>query len=432
MKWLSTTQWVYSRGLRLGLIVFLSIAMLLLAGTAMAAELANDETYHLERGETVSDDLVVFAKEIVIDGTVQGDLVAFGQFITVNGEVTEDVIAAGAEVQINGTVQDDVRAAGAAVRVNGRIGDDLFMAGGAFTPGMGALTIPMGGQSIVSGLYTGQTAAIGGDAYVAGGAATLQGAFRSNLFAAVAQLVFNAQVDGDAVLESDDLTFGEDASIAGKLTYRSPEESGDAEAGGGVAKEPEETASQRGQRNPILGFGWWLVRTLLIITGISLLGAVLLTLQRNLLIEPVDAITRQPVMSGLYGILAAVAAVPLSAAFVFLATIFFGWFWGAIATFAFCFGFLALAWVLSPTLTGLWLGRLVFSWFEWNGSDYYMLVTGASIIVLAGRLLGAIPCVGVLAHLLIYLASFALAAGGILISSMTSKVPSERGPVGLS
>jgi hypothetical protein len=117
---------------------------------------------------------------------------------------------------------------------------------------------------------------------------------------------------------------------------------------------------------------------------------------------------------------------------VFLAAIFFGWFWGAFAAFAFCLGFLLLAWVLSPTLTGLWLGRLVFSWFNWNHGDYAALVVGASIIVLAGRILGAIPCAGILAHLLIYLASFAFAAGGILLSCIMSKTQDQRALVELS
>ena len=196
MDWHSRAHSATLRKSHWGVVAILLASLALVAGTAAAATVLDEETYHLREGEVVADDLVVFAQDVIIDGTVQGDLVAFGQFIAVNGVVEQDVIAAGAEVQVNGVVQDNVRAAGAAVRINGRVGDDLFMAGGGFfAPGFGAITIPMGERSVVSGISTGGEAAIGGDAYITGGLATLQGLFRGDLFAAVAELIFDATVE---------------------------------------------------------------------------------------------------------------------------------------------------------------------------------------------------------------------------------------------
>ncbi len=43
------------------------------------------EVYRLKAGETLSDDLYVFGREIIIDGTVDGDVIAFGGIIEING-----------------------------------------------------------------------------------------------------------------------------------------------------------------------------------------------------------------------------------------------------------------------------------------------------------------------------------------------------------
>ena len=55
----------------------ITLVLLLLPGTAAAAEYVDTETYHLPQGQTVQDDLIVTAQEVIVDGTVEGDLVAF-------------------------------------------------------------------------------------------------------------------------------------------------------------------------------------------------------------------------------------------------------------------------------------------------------------------------------------------------------------------
>ena len=51
------------------------------SGSVEAAEFAEGEIYRLKAGETLNDDLYVFAREIIIDGTVDGDVIAFGGII---------------------------------------------------------------------------------------------------------------------------------------------------------------------------------------------------------------------------------------------------------------------------------------------------------------------------------------------------------------
>lgn len=401
------------------LIGALVLILLVIAGTAIAAEVASDEVYHLRQGEVIHDDLTVTGREIIIDGTVEGDLVALGASVIVNGIVTEDVIAAGAEVQINGVVQDDVRIAGAAIQVQGRVGDDLFAVGGSFVPAIGAIPMNVRGRTVISGIRTEPSASVGGDAYIAGGQGSIEGVFRTDLFAAMNTLNFNAEVEGDAELYAENITFGNSANVGGDLRYSVSKESGTPKAGGVVTRsEPEEEseAPARRERRPVIGFGWWLLRTLLMLIGTGLVAVIVLQLAPGAMTHPAIAVHEKPVEAALYGMLVAVAVLPLSAALVFLAVLFWGWFWGGAAAFTFVFGFFTLAWVLSPTVTGLWLGRWLLAHANFQRGDLYAVLAGVTVIVLTGRVLGAIPCVGVMAYGIVYLLSFALAAGGILLS----------------
>jgi len=419
MKQLFRQSLPQGRRYRVGVIVILALALTVIAGSVTAATIADDETYHLAKGVVVEDDLIVFAEDIIIDGTVEGDLIAFGRSIIINGTVTEDVIAAGAEVVINGIVKDDVRAAGASVQIEGRIGDDLFAVGGAGIPGQGPLPINMGGHTIMGGLGTGQAASIGGNGYFAGGFVQLEGLFHNDLSVDAAMVYFDAEVQGDVNLQVNDISFGSNAYVEGDLDYTASRETGEAQAGGVITQTvPEETQSTipGDETNPIRGFGWWLMRTLLIIIGMSLLGALILTFSKQTLTRPAYALGKKTLVAGLYGLLIAFALVPLCGALVFLAGLFFGWFWGGVASFMFLFGFLILAWALSPMVTGLWLGRLVFSWINVRQGDRWALAVGAAIIVLTARIIGQVPCAGFLAAMLLYLLSFSFAAGAAFLS----------------
>lgn len=397
----------------------ITLVLLLLPGTAAAAEYVDTETYHLPQGQTVQDDLIVTAQEVIVDGTVEGDLVAFGAYVEMNGVVTGDLMAAAAEVRINGVVQDDARVAGAGVHLTGNVGDDLFAAAGGSWPGFAMFTQEAApGRTLTPGLTIGPKSTIGGDAYLGAGQATVAGALRGNLVAGAESLTFNAQVDGDASLYANTLTTSEGARVGGNLKYTSTREEADLPETDGTVTHivPEEKPEEKVQPNPLLGFTWWLLRTVMLLAGTLLLAALVWRFAPQLLGRPAAAIDRKPVEAGLYGAAVVVMAVPVAAALVFMVVLFWGWFPGGAAVFAFSFGLLSLAWLFSPILTGLWLGRRIFALTPTLSGDLYALLTGSGLIVLAGRMLSAVPCVGGLMHWLLFLLSFALAAGGILLA----------------
>ncbi len=398
--------------------IILLVGLLLLAvtGGALAAEFGGDEdVYRLAAGEVVNDDLYVASGEIYIDGTVKGDLYAAGGYIEINGIVEGDLVAAGGGIVINGQVMDDVRVAGGGIEVTGTIGDDLFVAGGG-GQGMG-FPMQFGARSIPQGIRIGSEAEIGGDGVIVGGGGRIEGHIAGNLWSAMGELELAGRVDGDAELQVGSLRVDEGSRVAGTLRYSSPDEASiPGEVAGDVSYDaPVETAQGASLIGQIVG---WFVRTLLILVGFALLGWLLLRFAPGLLTGPAAAIQEKPVESGLYGLLAAALLIfipILSILLVVLVWIFWGTF-SALTMAFFLLGSLALVWMLSPLVTGLWLGQRIVERAGRQTTLTFALLVGVLLIVIIGR----VPFVG----WLVYLISFALALGGVLRSRRSA--PAEE------
>jgi cytoskeletal protein CcmA (bactofilin family) len=384
---------------------------LLISRTALAAEVAGGEIYRLPAGQVVADDLYVSAREIYIDGTVQGDLIGAGAIVQVNGTVAGDALLAGAQVAIGGEVQDDVRAAGAAVDLSGTVGDDLIAAAGG---GFG-MPFPIGDRTVQPGLRLADSAAIGGDALLAGGQGTVDGTIGGRLRAALSDLTLAAQVAGDAELFGDQIAVREGAQVAGILRYTSDEQVIIPE---GVAADVEyRMPTQPAAPDSTERVFDWVLRTLLILVGFAALGWMILRLAPGLLTRPASALAARPGRASLYGVLAALGFVFLPLASVLLVVVmvvFWGWLPG-VALGLFLFGVLALLWFLSPLVTGLWLGRAL---GRGMGSVAALLL-GVVVIVLLGR----IPIVG----WFVYLVSFVFALGGLILAWRASRSAPELG-----
>lgn len=390
------------------LVLLAGLLGLLVASTALAAEFADEEVYRLEAGEVIEDDLYVAAEQVYIDGTVQGDLIAAGSLVEINGTVTEDAIVAGAGIRINGEVQDDLRAAGNGIEINGTVGDDVIVAGGGESP------VPMPGvdQTVAQGIRLANESNVGGDVVLFGGLGIVEGAIEGDLNAFAQRLSIGAQVGGDAEVGADTLTFSSGAALAGDLLYRSEER---AEVPQGVVsgevtfREVEE--GEEAQPDPVAQVIGWLWRTALILLGFVLLGWLLLRFAPRTLARPAHTISERTGATALTGLVAALLFmfIPLaSALLVFAMILFWGWFPG-IAMGLFLFGVLSLAWFLSPLVTGLWLGRWIASLLGRDMGQTPALMLGIVLLVILGRL----PFIG----WIIYLVSFILAVGGLVLAS---------------
>ena len=392
------------------------VMTLLFAGTALAAEVLGGEAYVLPRGEVVNDDLYVTGGEVIIDGTVEGDLVVTGGYVEVNGVVMGDLLAAGGAVVIAGSVQDDVRAAGGAVILSGSVGDDFFAAAGGGWPGAAVIPlagVPGQGRNIPQGMQISAGSTIGGDAYIAGGAGTIAGAIGGNLFVGMGNLTFAGRVAGDADLNAQSLTVADGAVVQGELRFATESETAVPD---GVSSSVVEQSSNRETtvtptRSPIRGFFQWLLRTVLVLAGYLLSGWLLWSFAQRQITTPVVVMTARPMEAGIIGLLVIVAVVPVGAALTFLAILFWGWFPGGLIMASFIFGLVSLLWLLSPLVVGLWVGRKVGELTGLGDGELAHLLIGIAVIVLVGRLLLVVPCVGALTFQVMYLASLALSIG---------------------
>lgn len=379
-------------------------AALAVAAPALAATIAGGEVYRLEAGQVVEDDLIVSGQEVYIDGTVKGDLIAFGNYVEVNGRVEGDLMGAAAELRLNGAVADDVRVAGAGVTIAGQVGDDLFAAAGGSQAGFAYGQV--NGRSLRQGLTIEREADIGGSAYLGAGEAEVAGTIDENLAAGAGALVLSGAVGGDANLDVGALTLDRDARVGGQLSYSAPEE---ARVPPGLADDVryEPTPPPETPQGP--GLASRLVRLLLILAGFALLGWLALRFTPRLVSRPADAIEARPGQAALYGLVAALLLfiVPIISLVITAAIVlFWGWFPGLMFALLLTAA-LVLAWTLSPLITGLWLGQLVLRAAGRPAGTLVAMLVGAGLIVL----LGSLPAVG----WLVYLASFLLALGGVLL-----------------
>lgn len=386
------------------------LLLLLLSGTALAAEFGEGTAYRLEEGQIIEDDLYVAGETVVIDGTVQGDLIAAGQTVEVNGTVTGDVIVAGAEVILNGDMEDDVRAAGAALEINGTIADDLVIAGG------GNFSFRGEKSTIQPGVHISSESAIGGDVMIAAGEATFAGTADGDAWMGGGKLTLLGRIGGDAHLASQSLNVQDSASVGGTLEYESSRQ---IDIPPGVSPDVQYHETPSGSRrqdtpaNPVGEVFGWLLRTVLIALGFALLGWLSWKFAPGLVTRTTETIESAPGKSALYGtvIMLLLMVIPLaSLLLVLLVLLFWGWF-PAFAVAIFLFGVLGLVWWFSPLLTGLWVGRWLMARAGKDASTMTALLAGMILLALVGRL----PIIG----WLVYLLSFVFALGGLALSRRT-------------
>ena len=225
----------------------------------------------------------------------------------------------------------------------------------------------------------------------------------------------------DAQIYAEQFTTSDSAVIAGQLTYSAPERvSGVDTVAGDV--QYEEPVTPDTSPNIVVSVLGWLLRTLGILIGFALLGWLLLRFAPNSLTRPADVIDAEPVAAGLYGLAGAALLIfiPIvSAILVFVVWLLWGWFWGVIV-FVFLFGALALLWMFSPIVTGLWLGRRIVRQSEQSAGLLMAMLVGVLMIVVLGR----VPILG----WLVYLLSFIFALGGLMRLAQGTPEPAESAP----
>jgi cytoskeletal protein CcmA (bactofilin family) len=398
-----------------GLGLLLSVVV---ARPAAAAEFAaSEDLYVLPQGEVIADDLYVVAPEIVINGTVEGDLLATGAYVEINGAVNGNLMAAAAGVQINGVVQRSARVAAMSVTVDGAVRKDLLATAGFGGPGIPEFPIPIQNRTLTPGIHLTRNSSVTGDAVLSGGSALAAGLVGGDLMTTLNRLVLSGRAEGDAHVRAATLEIQDTARVGGTLNYTTRDA---VQVPEGVAATVVATQWEREDPtpsppvNPFADFLWWLWRMAIQLVGLGLIAWLLWSFAPGLIRRPANAIEARPVEAALYGVVGLAIAAPLAMALVFLGVLFWGWFPGGTGFGAAAFGVLSIGWLLSPVITGLWVGRWLVQAAPDRAprSDFQALLLGILAIVLVANVVGAVPCLGLVAERIIYVLSFALAVGG--------------------
>lgn len=186
--------------------VLAGLALMLTAAPqpAQAAEVHRgtpaNPSYTLPAGETVNNDLYVFAESVRIEGTVNGDLIAFGRNVEVDGHVTGDVLSASAELRIRGKVDGNLRSASEFLRLEGTVGKNVLSEG--------------------SVLEIGQGAQIGGSLTAFGGTIDVEGHVARDFMGYIGETIIEGDVGGNVALTSGRLHVTSGAQIQGQTKFR--------------------------------------------------------------------------------------------------------------------------------------------------------------------------------------------------------------------
>lgn len=360
-----------------------ALILALAPAAASAASFAAGEEYTAAASERVAGNLYVAAGTASVGASVGGDLSIAGGTTAVTGSVAGDIGAAGGNVQLLGSVGGDVRAAGGQITISGHVRGDVAALGGTvhLLPGSvvdGDVAV-IGGQIIADGI-------INGSVKVNGGRLTLNGTVAGDVSARL----------GEA------LTVGQDARINGALAYRAPKEVSltDGAVRGQVSYEPfRDIHADRAFK----GAAWAVLGLVTALKTLAYLGlaALIVWRWRRPALEAVQEASLSWGSSFGRGLVYLIL-VPLGA--VLLMVSFVGAIPGGIALAA----YIALMPVAS-VLAGMFLGSLLQKWFRKLPAMDLGWVTALGGVLLY-RLIGPVPAIGFLVHLLLFVAMFGVLA----------------------
>ncbi|PIQ68084.1 MAG: hypothetical protein COV91_05975 [Candidatus Taylorbacteria bacterium CG11_big_fil_rev_8_21_14_0_20_46_11] len=159
--------------------------------------------YFLKGSEKVSDDVYVIGETSAITGTVNGDVTSLAPFIVSEGDISADVLLLGSQVTLGGTVGDDARLVGQTVILNGVVFDDV---------------VAIGTKVVLS-----KGASIKGNLYIVGGNVSIEGEVLGDVRVFAQKATVSGTIGG-TVESWGSFEIMKDATITGDLVYHADQE----------------------------------------------------------------------------------------------------------------------------------------------------------------------------------------------------------------
>lgn len=361
--------------------IFLAIVatLVIMPVLVLGATFKTGESYFMDSGSIINDNLYVAGGMVGVAGTVNGDVMAVGGNVSVSGSVAGDVAVAGGNLNVSANVSGDIRAAGGSVVISNTAGGDLIVAGGQV--------------SVLPGTTFGK------DVKIAGGTVTFSGNANKSLNIKAGTVYINGLVAGDLVVTAEDVRLGPNASISGNFDYSSRKnavlEQGAVVAGKtNFTKIDEFVKNKDVSKTLFLGFiGMaWIVKTMMLLVACLVIFYFFKLQTKDVLNRSVSTFWKE-VLRGFIVLIALPIAVILS----FMTVV--GMFVGLIALF-FYIVFVILASVISILLFAKLCLKYLFKKADYELNWWVIIIFGFVF-----GLITMIPFVGWIFTFIIFLAS---------------------------
>jgi hypothetical protein len=357
---------------------FTKSTSLFLLGTIVAALSITTQAsaFEIVTPKTNSDNVVIETNTTIND-TVFGT----GNDIDVRGNIDNDAFLAGKNVAIHQRVGNNVFAAGTTVRISGQVTGDVFIAG----------------QSV----YIDDTATINGDIVAAGNNVQINGLVHGTVRAYGTDVTIGGKIGKDVIIGASNATLSSTAVITGDLT-------------GSVQQPIKQLAGSvvQGKLNlertnnpgPMQGPSRSGADTIMVLLGTFLfimVGSIITSIIAPNLTERVRTQSqKQPLNSGLVGLLAILVSFPLF--FILLAMII------TIPVALFELSAFVAIMILGHVFSMLWIGDRVGIMIS---KKYWSVIGALAVGTTVYLLIGMIPLIGMLLGFI----AFTVGVGALLI-----------------
>lgn len=305
--------------------------------TAQAVEFDGDGV--IPSDAVIEDDLFIAHDTVEINGRVTGDVFAAGGAVQVNGTIDGSLFTGSQTIILNGDVRGSVYAGAFNLTLENQatVGRNLYFGGFNLTAEENSTL----GRDLLVGAYQALLAGeIKGDIQAGVGALEISGAVGGDVFAEVSapeesrQTIFFAGLSGVETMVPAGIRVSEDATISGKLTYKSSqqqEEAIESSPAKGINYKYDPIDDHGGARRPNFAalLGRWLIGRLRVFLTLFILGGLVLW-QLPGLLEHVDKTLQKETLSTLGWGLVTIIFVYVGAAIIAGLIIALGIFFGVI------------------------------------------------------------------------------------------------------
>jgi cytoskeletal protein CcmA (bactofilin family) len=203
-EWLKRDIFMSARTWFVRLAVGVCLAAALLPETASASIFSGGRRYVVAPGDTITDDLLLWANEGAFDGVMTQDLITFCRRYEMSGQVQGSIFSASQYATIRGTVDRSARIFAQTATIDGVIANNLI--------------------AFASDIELPRNCRVGRDATLMGGEISTSGEIGRNLIIRGAQVIVSGKIGGDVDITGDKISIVAPAEILGSVKYKSKAE----------------------------------------------------------------------------------------------------------------------------------------------------------------------------------------------------------------